>query len=79
LVLGVSKVKGRSAIAALKRPWAVGFCRAAPKTGQSEKAADPKAGGVSGASSDDVTAVTRFLGVGGDRFVGFEVQVALDR
>jgi hypothetical protein len=50
----------------------------APKTGQSEKAADPKAGGVRVASGDDVTAGTRFVGVGGDGFVGFEVQVALD-
>ena len=42
-------------------------------------AADPKAGGVRLASSDDVSVVTRFVGVGRNRFVGFEVQVALDR
>ncbi len=41
------------------------------------RAADRKAGGVV-ASSDDVSAATRFVGVSGDRFVGFEVQVALD-
>jgi hypothetical protein len=35
--------------------------------------ADPKAGGVSVALSDDVSVVTRFVSVGGDRFVGFEV------
>jgi hypothetical protein len=29
-------------------------------------------------SSDDVTAGTRFVGVGGDRFVGIEVPVPLD-
>jgi len=29
-------------------------------------------------SSDDVSAGTRFVGVGGDGFIGFEVQVALD-
>ena len=33
---------------------------------------------VSVASSDDVTEGTRFVGVGGDGFVGFEVQVAFD-
>jgi len=42
------------------------------------KAVDPKAGGVRVASSDDVAAGTRFVGVGGDGFIGFEVQVALD-
>ena len=31
------------------------------------------------ASSDDVTAATSLVGVGGDGFVGFEVQVAFDR
>ncbi len=31
------------------------------------------------ALSDDVSVRTRLLGVGGDRFVSFEVQVALDR
>ncbi len=41
------------------------------------RAADRKAGGVV-ASSDDVSPSTRFVGVSGDRFVGFEVQVALD-
>src|SRR5271157_5098534 len=44
-----------------------------------QNAADPKTGGVSVVSSDDVAAATRFVGVGGDRFVGSEVQVALDR
>ena len=29
-------------------------------------------------SGDDVSAATRFVGVGGDCFVGFEVQIALD-
>jgi hypothetical protein len=33
---------------------------------------------VSGASSDDVTVRTRFVGVNRNRFVGLEVQVALD-
>ena len=33
---------------------------------------------MSGASSDDVTVRTRFVGVGGDRFVGDEVKVALN-
>ncbi len=46
---------------------------------ESEKAADPEAGGVRVASSDDVSAGTRFVGVGGDGFIGLEVQVALDR
>jgi hypothetical protein len=44
-----------------------------------KKSADPKAGGVRVASSDDVSAGTGFVGVGGDRSVGIEVQVALDR
>src|ERR1022692_2373035 len=35
-----------------------------------KSAADPKAGGVSGASSDDVSAGPRFVGVGGDGVVG---------
>jgi hypothetical protein len=43
-----------------------------------EIAAGPKAGGVSVASSDDVSAVTRFVGVVRDGFVGVEVQIALD-
>jgi hypothetical protein len=30
------------------------------------------------ASSDNVTARARFIGVDGDGFIGFEVQVALD-
>ncbi len=47
--------------------------------GASKSAADPKAGGVHVASSDDVSVGTRFVGVGGDGFVGFEVQIALDR
>ena len=34
---------------------------------------------MSGASSDDVTVRTRIVGVGRNRCVGFEVQVALDR
>ena len=42
------------------------------------KTADQKAGGVSVASSDDVSAGTRFAGAGGDSFVGSEMQVALD-
>ncbi len=41
-------------------------------------AAGPQAGGVSVASRDDASAAARFVGVGGDWFVGFEVQVALD-
>ncbi len=41
-------------------------------------AADPKVGGVTIVSSDNVPAATRFISVSGDRFVGFEVQVALD-
>jgi hypothetical protein len=45
---------------------------------ESEEAADPKAGGVSVASRDDVPAVAGFVGVGGYCFVGVEVQVALD-
>ena len=46
---------------------------------QTGKAADPEAGGVSVASSDDATVRTRFVGVGGEGFVSLEVQVALDR
>jgi len=46
--------------------------------GRVVQAADPKAGGVRIASTDDATVRTRFIGVGGDGFVGFEVQVALD-
>ncbi len=42
------------------------------------KTADPRAGGMRGASGDDVPAGARFVGVGGDRFVGVEVQVALN-
>ena len=38
-----------------------------------KSAADPKAGGVSVASSDDVPANTGFVGVSGDCFVGIEV------
>ena len=34
---------------------------------------------MNGASSDDVSVRTRFVGVGGDGFAGFEVQVAFDR
>ncbi len=44
-----------------------------------QKAADLEVGGVSIASSDDVYAGTRVVGVGRNRFVGFEVQIALDR
>ncbi len=51
----------------------------ARKSAQCERAADPKAGGVNVASSDDATTRTRLVGVGGDGFVGFEVNVALDR
>jgi hypothetical protein len=49
------------------------------KVTEVEKAADPKAGGVSNASSDDVSVRTSFVGVGGDGFVSFEVQIALDQ
>jgi hypothetical protein len=42
------------------------------------RAARPKAGGVSVASSDDASVRTRFVGVSADGLVGFEVRVALD-
>ena len=40
------------------------------ENGESEKAADPKAGGLSVPSSDDVPAHAGFVGVGGDGFAG---------
>ena len=43
------------------------------QSSKSEKAADPKAGGVSVASSDNASVATRFVGVSGDRLVSFEV------
>jgi hypothetical protein len=48
------------------------------KIEKNEKTADPKAGGVQVPSSDDVSARTRFAGVGGNRFAGDEVQIAFD-
>ena len=51
----------------------------AGKSGESEKAADPKAGGVNVASGDDAPAGARFIGVDGDGLVGFEMHVALER
>ncbi len=41
--------------------------------GASKSAADPKADGMSVASSDNVSVGTRFVGVGRDGFVAFEM------
>lgn len=42
-----------------------------------KEAADPKAGGVTVGSGDDVATATRFVRVGRDGFVGEEVSIAL--
>jgi hypothetical protein len=48
------------------------------RDGVPRKAADPRAGGVSIALSDDVSAAMRLVGAGGGGLVAFEVFVALD-
>jgi hypothetical protein len=46
---------------------------------QTGKAADRKARGMRFVSSNDATVRARFIGASGYGFVGFKVQVALDR
>ena len=63
----------------VRSPFKAGRRRLSQRSAVNENSRRPEGRRLSDASGDDVSVDTRFVGVGGDGLVGFEVQIALDR